>query len=139
MKRTTPIIPLGVAIASILAVAPAAAQVPDTTDHRPVELRTELPGGERMSYRESKLREARERTAAQPVIGVVLAQDATTGVAIAAVTPGSAASQAGLRTGDRLLAIDGHAVLGSTGALRTGSVSHAKDWPSCMCSSPVHS
>lgn len=117
MKRASLIIPLAAAIASILATAPAAAQTPDTTDIRPLEVREVLPG-ERMSYRESKRREARESTSTRPVIGVVLAQDSKPGVAIAAVTPGSAASQAGLRTGDRLLAIDGHELLGSSGALR---------------------
>lgn len=118
MKRLTTIIPLGVAIASVLAAAPAAAQSPDTTDVPPLEVRHAPPPGERVSYRESKLREARERTDRKPVIGVVLAQDTERGVAIAGVTPGSAASDAGLRAGDRLVAIDGHDLLGSSGALR---------------------
>ncbi|HET8818151.1 MAG TPA: PDZ domain-containing protein [Xanthomonadaceae bacterium] len=118
MKPTTLTLPLALAIATVLATSPAAAQTPDTTDIRPLEVREAIPGGERMSYRESKLREARERAATRPVIGVVLAQDEKPGVAIAAVTPGSAAAQAGLRTGDRLLAVDGHELLGSSGALR---------------------
>ncbi|MBB1060106.1 PDZ domain-containing protein [Marilutibacter spongiae] len=45
-----------------------------------------------------------------PVLGVVLAPDADKGVRIAAVTPGSAAARAGLRSGDRLLAVDGQTV-----------------------------
>lgn len=119
---------LVVAHAGLLAVAlsaPVAAQVVDTTDVRSTAPRATLPPGvaDRVSYRESKLREsklreARERMAPKPVIGVVLAQDAERGVAIAAVTPGSAAADAGLRTGDRLVAIDGHPLLGTTGALR---------------------
>lgn len=58
------------------------------------------------------------QAARRPVLGVVLAPDDTAGVRIAGVTPGSAAQSAGLRSGDRLLAVDGHAVLGSNGALR---------------------
>lgn len=42
----------------------------------------------------------------KPVIGVVLAPDAKAGVQIVGVTPGSAADVAGLKSGDRLVAID---------------------------------
>ena len=41
----------------------------------------------------------------RPVLGVVLAPDPEAGVQIAAVTPGGAAAAAGLRSGDRLLAV----------------------------------
>ena len=58
------------------------------------------------------------RLAPRPVLGVVLAPDDKAGVRIAAVTPDSAAAKAGLRSGDRLLAINGHDILGSDGALR---------------------
>lgn len=98
MNRATTVLPLVAAIASALAAWPAAAQSRDTTDTPRVEMT--------------------ERATARPVIGLVLAQDAQEGVAIAAVTPGSAAAEAGLRTGDRLVAIDGHPLLGTTGALR---------------------
>src|SRR3546814_9248952 len=43
----------------------------------------------------------------KPVIGVVLAPDAKAGVHIAGVTPGSAAAAVGLKSGDRIVAIDG--------------------------------
>ncbi|TKS52762.1 PDZ domain-containing protein [Luteimonas yindakuii] len=54
----------------------------------------------------------------RPVLGVVLAPDADAGVRIAAVTPGSAADDAGLRSGDRLVAIGSTAILGRDGELR---------------------
>ncbi|HVI25635.1 MAG TPA: PDZ domain-containing protein [Xanthomonadaceae bacterium] len=57
----------------------------------------------------------------KPVLGVVLAPDARAGVRIAAVTPESAAAKAGLRSGDRLVAVDGHAILGSEAGLRVAN------------------
>ena len=53
-----------------------------------------------------------------PVIGVLLAPDTTDGVRIAGVTPDGAAADAGLKSGDRLLSVDGHALLGSDAELR---------------------
>lgn len=53
-----------------------------------------------------------------PVLGVLLAPDDQAGVRIAGVTPESAAAEAGLRSGDRLLRIDGKQILGSEGGLR---------------------
>lgn len=58
------------------------------------------------------------RAERKPVIGVLLAPDEQTGVRIAGVTPESAAAKAGLRSGDRLLSIDGSPILGSDGELR---------------------
>jgi len=55
--------------------------------------------------------------ATRPVIGVVLAPGSRD-VVIVAVTPDSPAARAGLRTGDRLVEIGGHRLLGSTPALR---------------------
>lgn len=42
-----------------------------------------------------------------PQLGVVLAEDSSAGVRIGAVTPDGAAAKAGLRSGDRILSIDG--------------------------------
>ena len=111
---------LALAIAALLPANPASAQATDTSDTRPVELRYAVSprAAERLSYRESKLREARDQARPRPVIGIVLAQDGDRGVSIAAVTPGSAAADAGLRTGDRLVAVDGRDLLGSNGELR---------------------
>lgn len=57
----------------------------------------------------------------KPALGVVLAPDPTSGARIAAVTPKGAAAAAGLRSGDRLLSVDGHALLGNNGALRVNN------------------
>lgn len=54
----------------------------------------------------------------KPVLGVLLAPDPAAGVRIAGVTPESAAAEAGLKSGDRLLAIDGRQILGSDAELR---------------------
>lgn len=54
----------------------------------------------------------------RPVLGVLLAADPTAGVRIAGVTPEGAAAEAGLKSGDRLLSIDGRQILGSDAELR---------------------
>lgn len=54
----------------------------------------------------------------RPVLGVLLAADEEAGVRITGVTPGSGAAKAGLKSGDRLVSVDGTDVLGSNGALR---------------------
>ena len=51
-----------------------------------------------------------KRILRKPVIGVVLAADETAGVRIAAVTPGSAAAGAGLKSGDRITSVEGKRV-----------------------------
>jgi membrane-associated protease RseP (regulator of RpoE activity) len=58
------------------------------------------------------------RVVRKPVVGVLLAPDPKAGVRIAGVTPDSAAAKAGLRSGDRIVSIDGTQVLGSSGELR---------------------
>ena len=54
----------------------------------------------------------------KPVIGVLLAPDDASGVRIAGVTPESAAAQGGLKSGDRLLAIDGRRIDAGDGQAR---------------------
>lgn len=54
----------------------------------------------------------------RPVLGVLLAPDADSGVRIAGVTPDSGAAKAGLKTGDRIVSVDGKQVLGDRGELR---------------------
>jgi membrane-associated protease RseP (regulator of RpoE activity) len=54
----------------------------------------------------------------KPVIGVVLAPDDTAGVHIAGVTPDSAAAVAGVRSGDRIIAIDGRTLAGGNADAR---------------------
>jgi membrane-associated protease RseP (regulator of RpoE activity) len=53
-----------------------------------------------------------QRTRRKPVVGVVLAPDAQAGVKIAGVTPGSPAAKGGLKSGDRLVSINGAPILG---------------------------
>jgi membrane-associated protease RseP (regulator of RpoE activity) len=54
----------------------------------------------------------------KPVLGVLLAPDPQAGVRIAGVTPDSAAAAAGLKSGDRLVSVDGNAVAGNDGEAR---------------------
>ena len=54
----------------------------------------------------------------KPVLGVLLAPDPQAGVRIAGVTPASGAAQAGLKSGDRLMSLDGIAVSGADGEAR---------------------
>src|SRR5690606_17023408 len=64
------------------------------------------------------VRERTEQARARALIGVLLAADDEPGVRITGVTPDGPAAQAGLRSGDRLLSVDGVQILGSRGELR---------------------
>src|SRR5690606_4880006 len=57
--------------------------------------------------------ELQHRLLRKPVIGVVRGSDPAGGVRIAAVTPGGAAAEAGLKSGDRIVAVDGKRLAGS--------------------------
>ena len=59
----------------------------------------------------------------KPVVGVILGEDARSGVRIVGVTPGGPAEKAGLRSGDRLVRIDAHAIDGADPATR---IEHAR-------------
>ena len=108
------------ALATGLGAAPAAE--PDPARVRELEAaRTEL---DRAARRVAELsRELGEpalaplmierRIERKPVLGVVLAPDSSGGARIAGLTPGSAATRADLRSGDRLLSIDGVAITGN--------------------------
>ena len=54
----------------------------------------------------------------KPVIGVLLAPDEQSGVRIAGVTPDGGAAKAGLKTGDRIVSVNGQQILGSNSQLR---------------------
>ena len=58
----------------------------------------------------------------KPVIGVLLAPDDAAGVRIAGVTPDSAAAVAGLKSGDRIVSIDGKAISAAAAAARVDEV-----------------
>lgn len=65
-----------------------------------------------------RMHERSERARARPLIGVLLDGDARTGVRVTGVTPDGAAAKAGLRSGDRLISVDGVQILGSNPDLR---------------------
>lgn len=58
------------------------------------------------------------RLLSKPVLGVLLESDDVKGVRVSGVTPDSGAAKAGLRSGDRIVSIDGKAVSGATGTAR---------------------
>ena len=58
------------------------------------------------------------RVLRKPVIGVVLSPDDIAGVHIAAITPDSAAADAGLKSGDRIVSIDGKPINATSGSAR---------------------
>ena len=63
-----------------------------------------------------------KRVLRKPVIGVLLAADETAGVRIAGVTPDSAAAAGGLKSGDRIVSIDGTALKAASGTARVEEV-----------------
>ena len=111
LKPTTLALALGMALAgtAIAQTAPTAAQQKeldsaranlDQAAKRYAELSRKY-GGADAPIRIEK------RTLRKPVIGVLLAPDETSGVRIAGVTPDSAAAAGGLKSGDRIVSIDG--------------------------------
>lgn len=63
-----------------------------------------------------------KRVLRKPVIGVLLAPDDKAGVRIAGVTPDSAAAAGGLKSGDRIVSIDGNAIKAASGTARVDEV-----------------
>ena len=63
-----------------------------------------------------------KQTMRKPVLGVLLAPDPQAGVRIAGVTPASGAAQAGLKSGDRLMSLDGIAVAGTNDKARLDDI-----------------
>ena len=122
LKPTTLALALGMALAgtAIAQTAPTAAQQKeldsaranlDQAAKRYAELSRKY-GGADAPIRIEK------RTLRKPVIGVLLAPDETSGVRIAGVTPDSAAAAGGLKSGDRIVRIDGKAIDAATGPAR---------------------
>lgn len=119
---------LAAVIATMLPLAPGAAAQTTAADEQALsEARAEL---ERAARRVAELSRKLGRPGhapvvierhveRRPVLGVVLAADEHRGVRIAGVTPDSGAASAGLRSGDRLVAIDGQSIDGGDGAART--------------------
>ena len=82
----------------------------DRAAKRVAELSREQGGAETFVFE--------RRFESRPVLGVVLEPDSGAGVRIAAVTPESAAAMAGLRSGDRITAIDGKKLNDESSELR---------------------
>lgn len=71
-----------------------------------------------LGHEDERTRLIERRMVRKPVLGVLLAPDEQAGVRIAGVTPESAAAKAGLRSGERIVSINGKQVLGSDSELR---------------------
>ena len=117
MTRYFLMTPLALALA--LGLGGAIAATPDAAREKELEAaRADLHRAAQRVAELSKADGAEEdlvierRMVRGPVLGVVLEPDARAGVLIAAVTPGSAAGDAGLKEGDRLTSVDGKAIAG---------------------------
>jgi len=121
MKR---LIPLTTALASAVALALAfgafAQAAPDAAKEK--ELAAAREDLHRAAQRVAELSRDHDgprdmvierRLLQRPVLGVILEPDGGAGVRIAAVTPESGAAKAGLRSGDRITAIEGKPLAGS--------------------------
>jgi membrane-associated protease RseP (regulator of RpoE activity) len=111
---------VALALAPCLVVAQTPASRADAVDAK--ELAAARADLERAARRVAELSrtsahaEARamveQRMRRKPIVGVVLAPDAQAGVKIAGVTPQSPAAKGGLKSGDRLVSINGAPILG---------------------------
>lgn len=122
-----PRIPMTTALAVLLASAGAGsafaqaktAPDTDTRERALAEARADLArASQRMAELSKQYTLHGEGLVRRPVLGVLLAPDKDAGVRIAGVTPDSGAAKAGLKTGDRILSVDGRQVLGDRGELR---------------------
>lgn len=112
MKLSKPIVSAVSLAVALAMVSPASAQerapaAPTTADQKALdEARRKLDEAAK-AYAELAGKHGTHQFLRKPVVGVVLAPDTTAGVRIVAVTPGGAAAEAGLKSGDRLIAVDG--------------------------------
>ena len=131
-NRSSSIKPTALALALGLAVAGAAIAQTSPTPAQQKELdaaRAELDqAAQRFAELNRKYAGAEapirieKRVLRKPVIGVLLAPDDDAGVRIAGVTPDSAAAAGGLKSGDRIVSIDGKAIKAASGAARVDEV-----------------
>lgn len=121
MKRPAPLITaLASTVALALAFGAFAQATPDAAKEK--ELAAAREDLHRAARRVAELSRDRagshdmvveRRLLQRPVLGVILDADEGAGVRIAAVTPESGAAKAGLRTGDRITAIEGKPLAGT--------------------------
>ncbi|WP_149196591.1 PDZ domain-containing protein [Luteimonas suaedae] len=125
----SPLIPRFLCTALALLLCGGAYAQPAENDQALAEARAELARAaarvaelsEERIAGDARIGELQQRLAGRPVLGVLLAPDPQAGVRIAGVTPDGAAAEAGLRSGDRLVSIDGSRLLGSSGELRAAN------------------
>jgi hypothetical protein len=126
MKRLTPLTAaLASAVALALAFGAFAQAAPDAAKEK--ELAAAREELHRAAQRVAELSRTHagpgdmvieRRLLQRPLLGVILEADDGTGVRIAAVTPESGAAKAGLRSGDRITAIEGKPLAGSDASAR---------------------
>jgi membrane-associated protease RseP (regulator of RpoE activity) len=122
LKPATLALALGMALAGVA----AAQSTPTPAQQKELDAaRSEVErAAERLAELSAKYGDAQapirieRRVLRKPVIGVVLAPDDKAGVRIAGVTPDSAAAGAGLKSGDRIIDIDGSAISAADGMAR---------------------
>lgn len=117
--------PLACAVALALAFGALAQAAPDSTKEKELAAAREdlQQAARRVAELSRELGTTRDmvierRLLQRPVLGVILEPDSGAGVRIAAVTPESGAAKAGLRSGDRITAIDGKPLAGADGDAR---------------------
>lgn len=96
------------------ALAEAQADLRDAA-RRVAELSRQQLGADSERQHDRMVMKFRSLDMSRPIIGIVMAKNEDGGgVMIAAVTPDGPAAKAGLRSGDRLLAVNGHKIVGES-------------------------
>lgn len=126
LKPTALVLALSGALSMALAGLATAQSKPTAAQQKELDAaRTEVErAAEHLAELSSKYDQAgapiriERRVLRKPVIGVLLAPDDGAGVRIAGVTPDSAAAEAGLKSGDRIVSIDGKPINAGSGVAR---------------------
>ena len=126
MRRLTPLTTaLACAVALALTFGAFAQAAPDAARQKELDAAREdlQRAAKRVAELSRELGNSRDmvierRLLQRPVLGVILESDSGAGVRVTAVTPESGAAKAGLRSGDRITAIDGKSLTGADGDAR---------------------
>lgn len=114
MKRLTPLTTaLASAVALALAFGAFAQAAPDAVNEKELAAAREELHRAAQRVAELSRTHAGSRLLQRPLLGVILEADEGAGVRIAAVTPESGAAKAGLRSGDRITAVEGKPLAGA--------------------------